>query len=86
MEVFRNPEAAKFLKMSTSTLAKWRHYGKGPRFLKCGSAVLYRREDLEAWLNQRSYFSTSEYETTPGPGRPQKRMRKGDAGTFDRDS
>ena len=33
-----------------STLAKWRHYGRGPAFYKFGSRVLYRGSDLNQWV------------------------------------
>jgi predicted DNA-binding transcriptional regulator AlpA len=35
--------------MSPRTLEQWRWLGKGPRFLKIGSRVLYREEDVDAW-------------------------------------
>lgn len=65
-------EASKFLGgISPSTLAKWRLRGIGPRFFKNGpKLILYSRADLEAWLESRGAHSTSEYTTTPGPGRP----------------
>jgi len=43
--------AAEFLDMSPGTLRWWRSIGRGPQFIRCGSAVRYRPEDLEAWLN-----------------------------------
>ena len=42
---------AEFLSMSEGTLRWWRSIGRGPQFIKCGGAVRYRLEDLEAWLN-----------------------------------
>jgi predicted DNA-binding transcriptional regulator AlpA len=39
-------QAAKFLNMKPSTLTTWRALRKGPRFLKIGRSVRYRREDL----------------------------------------
>lgn len=41
---------AAFLAVSVLSLADWRCKGTGPVFLKLGSAVRYRRSDLEAWL------------------------------------
>ena len=35
--------------ITTSTLAKWRMRGEGPRFLKLGSRVLYALDEIEAW-------------------------------------
>ncbi len=41
---------AEHLDISEETLAKWRYLGKGPRWLKIGKHVRYRREDVDAWL------------------------------------
>jgi hypothetical protein len=32
------------------TLKQWRHLGKGPRYVKFGRHVRYRRSDLDAWI------------------------------------
>ncbi len=37
-----------------ATLEQWRYYGRGPRYLKAGHAVRYRRVDVEAWLEQNA--------------------------------
>ncbi len=58
-------EAAEYLRLSPRTLEDMRVTGKGPRYYKLGpgkrSKVVYRREDLEGWVNQFGYGSTSEY-------------------------
>jgi excisionase family DNA binding protein len=54
-------QAARYLGLSCSTLAKMRLNGSTPSFLKLGRRVLYRREDLDAWLASRLRRSTSEY-------------------------
>ena len=56
----RADEAAKHLGLSPSTLAKFRHYGSGPRYSKLGKAVVYALEDLDAWAESRARHSTSE--------------------------
>jgi len=57
----RAPEAAEYLGLSASTLAKMRLRGDGPPFLKAGRRiVLYDRSDLEAWLDTRRRHSTSD--------------------------
>ncbi len=59
-------EAARVLRVSVSTLERWRMNGGGwsPPYVKAGpgkrSKVLYRRGDLEAWLKQFSKTSTSD--------------------------
>jgi predicted DNA-binding transcriptional regulator AlpA len=52
--------AARFLGLSPSTLAKMRLSGNSPRFLKLGRRVLYRRVDLESWLESRLARNTSD--------------------------
>ena len=52
--------AAEYLRLSTSTLNKWRLQGDGPPFLKLGRAVVYRLQDLDDWLGQNVRGSTSD--------------------------
>jgi predicted DNA-binding transcriptional regulator AlpA len=57
----RAPEAAKFLALAESTLAKMRLRGDGPSFVKAGPrAVTYRKIDLESWLEARVRRSTAD--------------------------
>lgn len=37
-------------KIPEATWAQWRYLGKGPKYLKLGGHVRYRRSDVEAWL------------------------------------
>ena len=53
-------EAAAYLGISVSTLAKLRLTGKGPRYVKLGRRVLYDVRDLEAWAASRKRNSTSQ--------------------------
>jgi len=53
-------EAAKLLGLAPSTLAKLRLTGDGPVYCKLGRRVLYRREDLEAWLETRIAHNTAD--------------------------
>jgi predicted DNA-binding transcriptional regulator AlpA len=54
------PEAARFLALSDSWLAKSRVEGDGPKFIKIGRAVRYRRSDLIDYLNRNVHTSTSQ--------------------------
>ena len=54
-------DAAKQLGLSTSTLAKMRLYGNGPAYIKLGRRVLYRPEDIQNWISENRFHSTSEY-------------------------
>ncbi|AKS22509.1 hypothetical protein ABH19_00140 [Leptospirillum sp. Group II 'CF-1'] len=51
-KLLSNSEAAEFLGMSPDTLPRWRWAGIGPAYLKVGRSIKYRREDLEAFLNE----------------------------------
>jgi predicted DNA-binding transcriptional regulator AlpA len=60
----RTPEAARFVGLSIRTLEKHRIYGTGPRYSKLGGRVVYRVEDLQAWVESGAKASTSD----PGVG------------------
>jgi excisionase family DNA binding protein len=53
-------EAAKLVGLAPSTLAKLRLSGNGPIYCKLGRRVVYRRDDLEAWLESRVARNTSD--------------------------
>ena len=36
--------------LNSKTLARWRSEGRGPTYNKDGSLILYRRQDVEAYL------------------------------------
>ncbi len=59
------PEAAKLLRLSRRTLEGMRVSGTGPRYFKLGpgrmAKVVYKSEDLERWLANFQFGSTSEY-------------------------
>lgn len=58
-------EASRQLGISEYTLRLWRCRGKGPKYIKFGtakqSAVAYYEEDVIAWLAERRYGSTTEH-------------------------
>jgi predicted DNA-binding transcriptional regulator AlpA len=60
----RTPEASRFVGLSIRTLEKHRIYGTGPRYSKLGGRVVYRVEDLQAWVERGAKASTSD----PGVG------------------
>ena len=47
--------AADYLGLSPRTLQKQRVYGGGPRFRKFGRRVLYARDDLDLWADERTH-------------------------------
>ena len=46
-------QTSDYLQVTTRTLARWRNMRKGPPWVKAGHRVLYRRADLDAWLEQQ---------------------------------
>jgi excisionase family DNA binding protein len=53
-------EAAALLRAPVATLRYWRHMGTGPRSLRLGRRVLYRREDLHAWVDAQQDLAGRE--------------------------
>lgn len=51
---------AEELDVTVKSLEKWRWLGTGPRFVKIGRYVRYRREDVDAWLNGRVVTTARE--------------------------
>ena len=43
-------EAAAILRTPVATLRYWRYLGTGPRSFRLGRRVLYRTDDLQAWI------------------------------------
>jgi excisionase family DNA binding protein len=50
---------AEWLMLPVGTLANWRYQGRGPRFVKVGRHVRYRRSDVESWLEGNARQSTA---------------------------
>ena len=42
-----------------------RVYGGGPKFLRFGRKILYRKSELNIWAAKRCFGSTSEYQARP---------------------
>ena len=55
-------EAAHLLRAPVGTLRYWRHLGTGPGSFRLGRHVLYRREDVKAWIDAQAE------QDTPGRG------------------
>lgn len=51
-------DVAHMLRSSTSTLAKMRMRGDGPPFVRIGGRVLYRVDDVAAYLDRNTCVST----------------------------
>jgi excisionase family DNA binding protein len=44
-------EAAELLRTPVATLRYWRHLGTGPASFRRRRRVLYRRDDLQSWID-----------------------------------
>jgi excisionase family DNA binding protein len=49
-ELLTITEAAELLRAPVATRRYWRHLGTGPPSFRLGRRVLFRRDDLEAWV------------------------------------
>lgn len=53
-------QVAEITGMSVRSLQTWRLRGGGPAYVKLGTAVRYRRGDIDAWLESNLKSSTSD--------------------------
>lgn len=62
-DLLSNEQAARILGVKKNTLEIWRHKGKGPPFIKLGehpsSPIRYQRSRVIAWVEARTFSSTS---------------------------
>ena len=49
-ELLTITEAVELFRAPVGTLRFWRHRNTGPRSFRLGRRVLYRRDDLQAWI------------------------------------
>lgn len=65
-DLLTSKEMAHLLRVSVSTLERWRLAGTGPIYIKLGlgkrAKVLYRRSDAASYLNANRRSSTSSGE------------------------
>lgn len=62
-------EAAKRLRVAPQTLRLWRYQGTGPLYFKpCANRVLYAEADLEKFMEERKFSSTTEETVRRGRG------------------
>ncbi|WP_294179731.1 AlpA family transcriptional regulator [uncultured Schumannella sp.] len=45
-------DIATYLKVSESTLSRWRSAGTGPPFIRLGGIARYRIDAVDAWLSE----------------------------------
>jgi predicted DNA-binding transcriptional regulator AlpA len=52
-ELLTEHDVARITGLSVASVRRWRLFKQGPKYLKLGSAVRYRAEDIKAWLETR---------------------------------
>ena len=59
-EALNETAAARLIGVSPRSLQAWRVNGRGPRYMKIGRVVRYRRRELIEFLDDRTVSSTSQ--------------------------
>lgn len=52
---------SRYIGLAVQTLARHRHEGKGPPFVRVGRRIFYRSSDVRSWLERNSFNATSSY-------------------------
>lgn len=52
-------ETSLYLGIPVPTLAGWRHYKRGPTYVKIGGQIRYRKADLDAYIAQNERRAVS---------------------------
>ncbi|HTM84614.1 MAG TPA: helix-turn-helix domain-containing protein [Mycobacterium sp.] len=53
-------EVSAYLKVSESTLSRWRSAGTGPPFLRLGGIARYRLDAVDRWLDELEHDRAPE--------------------------
>lgn len=59
-ELLTAAQVGELTHMKSSSLAQMRYKGTGPKFVKLGNRVLYRRQDVTDWINGNVHSITGE--------------------------
>ena len=51
--LFTVNQLSEYLQVPVQTIYAWRHEGGGPRALRAGRALRFRRSDVDEWLENR---------------------------------
>ena len=52
-ELLNEHDVARVTGLSVASVRRWRLFRQGPKYIKIGSAVRYKPEDITAWLESR---------------------------------
>ena len=58
-------DVSKQLRVSLAALRKWRVVNRWPQFLKVGSLVRYRQDDIDDWLKSLHVGGGGQHVSTP---------------------
>ena len=58
LELLTPPEAAAYTRTTPGTLTQYRFKKVGSAFVKLGKKVLYRKSDLDSWIEENIYWQT----------------------------
>jgi transposase-like protein len=50
---FSHKDAARYLGVAPQTLYNWRHRRKGPDYVRMGSKIVYRQDDLDRYVDRQ---------------------------------
>jgi predicted DNA-binding transcriptional regulator AlpA len=65
-DILRLEEVAELTRTSPATLRFWRHQGdRGPRSFKLGRRVMYRRVDVDKWIEAQYAKADAHDDRTP---------------------
>ncbi len=53
-------DLAKYWKVKISTLRKWRSLGTGPAYVKVGAKIIYKKEAIEKYEQERTFLAPNE--------------------------
>ena len=56
--LIRASDMPSYVGIARQTLARWRHEGSGPRFVKLGGLIFYRAGDVRAWIAASARLNT----------------------------
>lgn len=64
-DLLRVEDVSRMIGVSEDTLRHWRHRGTGPRSARLGRRIVYRRRDVEGWID-RQFETTGSGESADG--------------------
>ena len=72
--LYRPRDTALAVIAAPGLLAQWRHYGRGPAFIRRGRKVFYSGADLIDWLEQGRVETANDNEPTHRHGNARRRV------------